>query len=276
MKLPKPMLAPNAEPNLDTLRYPVLASHKLDGVRFLMFDGKMYSRNMEPLHPAVTRRFQPVIEMAAKSGVCLDGEIWTRDLAFNKIVSAMADHEMCKHLYLHVFDILTVEEWYAEKPWTPFNRRVEQYSDWCSAHDPQGHHLVAVQQHRCRNAEQVLVLQQEAQSKGWEGLMLKCPNSVYAHRRATAKQNEFWKLKFWDAVNGVIVGFKQMQRLTDDARANNTDRSALGRLKRGHRQDDREMVDSIGSVEIEITDGQIFPKGTRFNGQPRHRTCGRP
>jgi len=264
MKLPKPMLAPNAEPNLETLRYPVLASHKLDGVRFLMFDGKMYSRNMEPLHPAVTRRFTPVIEMTKKTGVCLDGEIWAQDMAFNKIVSAMACHENSGHLYLYVFDMLSVEEWYAEKPWTPFSRRVEQYIDWCSANDPQGHCLVAVQQHGCRNAAQVLALQQEAQAKGWEGLMLKCPNSVYAHRRVTARQNEFWKMKFWDTINGVIVGFKQMQRLTDEAKANNIEKSALGRTKRGHRKDDREAVDDIGSVEIEVTDGQIFPKGTRF------------
>ena len=236
MKLPKPMLAPNGEPNLDTLRYPVFASHKLDGVRFLAFDGKMYSRNMEPLHPAVTKRFQPVVEMAEKSGVCLDGEIWTPGLAFNKITSAMAHPEMCGNLYLYVFDMLTIEEWYAARPWTPFHQRIKRYADWCDNHDPDGHSLVAVQQHTCENAEQVLALQEEAQANGWEGLMLKCPYSVYAHRRVTARQNEFWKLKFWDTINGVIVGFKQMQQLTDEAKETNTEKSPLGRTKRGHRQ----------------------------------------
>jgi DNA ligase-1 len=258
------MLAPNGDPNLDTLRYPVLASHKLDGVRFLMFDGKMYSRNMESLHPAVTKRFQPIIEAADKTGVCLDGEIWAHGLAFNKIVSAMADFEMCVDLRLHIFDILTVEERYAEKPWTPFRHRIEQYVDWCSRYDSESHDIVAVQQCDCNNAGQVLTLQQQAQKDGWEGLMLKCPNSVYAHRRVTAKKNEFWKLKFWDTINCVIVGFKQMRQLTDEAKSMNAERSALGRLKRGHRQDDRETVNRIGSVEVEVIDGQVFESGTRF------------
>ena len=78
------------------------------------------------------------------------------------------------------------------------------------------------------------------------------------------KQNVFWKLKFWDTINGKIVGFKQQCQLTEEARENNTEKSALGRTKRGHRQGDRETVDSIGSVEIEIADGQVFPRGTRF------------
>ena len=114
------------------------------------------------------------------------------------------------------------------------------------------------------DAAEVLALQQEAQANGLEGLMLKCPNSVYAHSRVTERQNTFWKLKFWDTINGKIVGFKQKQQLTDEAKATNTEKSALGRTKRGHRQDDRELVDGIGSVEIEVADGQVFQKGTRF------------
>jgi DNA ligase-1 len=251
MKLPKPMLAPNGDPNLDALRYPIFASHKLDGVRFLIFDGKMYSRNMEPLHPAVTQYFQPVIDWAQKSGVCLDGEIWRPDTSFNTIVSMMADSEKSHYLWLYVFDMLSIEEWYAAKPWTPFRGRVYQYDKWCAEHDPDKRLIKPVVQYECEDADAVLALQQESKRNGGEGLMLKCPNSVYAHSRATAKQNVFWKLKFWDTINGKIVGFKQQRQLTDEARENNTEKSALGRTKRGHRQGDREAVDSIGSVEIE-------------------------
>jgi len=87
---PKPMLAPNDSPDLDNIRYPVFASLKLDGVRFLIFDGKMMSRCMEPLHPATVERFQQVIDWATESNVCLDGEIWSPNLKFNQIQSALA------------------------------------------------------------------------------------------------------------------------------------------------------------------------------------------
>jgi DNA ligase-1 len=262
--LPKPMLAPNGDPDLKTLRYPIFASHKLDGVRFLIFDGKMYSRNMEPLHPAVTKHFQPVIHHAEKTGVCLDGEIWRPDTPFNQIVSRMSKPDMCPTLGLYAFDLLSVKEWHAPKAWTPFSERVCHYNVWCQSFDPDKQFIRPVEQYECEDADEILALQHEAKMNGLEGLMLKCPTSVYAHSRTTAKQNVFWKFKFWDTINGRIVDFKQKQQLTDEAKATNTERSALGRTKRGHRQDDRESVDAIGSVEIEVTDGQVFKKGTRF------------
>jgi DNA ligase-1 len=160
--------------------------------------------------------------------------------------------------------MLSIEEWYAAKPWTPFRDRVREYTDWREKWDADKQFLKSVVQYECKDADAVLSLQRDAQLNGGEGLMLKCPNSVYRHSRSTVKQNEFFKLKFWDTINGKIVDFKQKQRLTEEARENNTEKSALGRTKRGHRQDDREAVDDIGSVEIEITEGQVFPKGTRF------------
>jgi DNA ligase-1 len=176
----------------------------------------------------------------------------------------MANPEMCQRLWLYVFDILSLDEWYAAKPWTPFCDRVGPYTAWCKEYDRDKRFVKPVEQYECEDADAVLALRQEAKRNGLEGLMLKCPNSVYRHSRSTAKQNEFWKLKFWDTINGKIVDFKQKQQLTEEARENNTEKSLLGRTKRGHRQGDRETVDSIGSVEIEITDGQVFPKGTRF------------
>ena len=93
--------------------------------------------------------------------------------------------------------------------------------------------------------------------------MLKSPASYYIHSRVTAKQNLFWKLKFWNEVNAKIVGFKQGKTLTEEAREKNTKRNALGNLKRGHRKGDRTEVDKVGSVEVAVTDGQVFPKGTK-------------
>jgi len=262
--LPKPMLAPSGEPDLNTLKYPTMASVKMDGVRCLVFDGKMYSRSMEPLHPAVTERFQPIIDIAHRAGVCLDGEIWKEDMPFNKIMHATAHAEECKELRLHVFDILTVTEWYQAVPQTPFNQRANHYGPWCGLYDPEQKHCVPVTQYVCNDAEHVRRMRQEAYQLGYEGLMLKDPNSAYRHSRSTAKQNEFWKLKFWDTLNGKIVGFKQMSKLTEEAKATNTEKSALGRTKRGHKKDDREATEAIGSVEIEVTEGQSFPVGTRF------------
>jgi ATP-dependent DNA ligase len=116
-QLPQRMLAPNDCPDLGKIRYPVFASLKLDGVRFLIFDGKMLSRRMEPLHPATVERFRSVIDWAAESDVCLDGEIWSPNLKFNQIQTAVARPVSSDGLKLYVFDILKVPEWYSTKSW---------------------------------------------------------------------------------------------------------------------------------------------------------------
>jgi ATP-dependent DNA ligase len=140
---------------------------------------------------------------------------------------------------------------------------VVHYIHWCKGYDPKGEFLVPVEQHTCLNSEQVTEQMKPVKESGGEGLMLKNPTSYYVHSRTTATQNLFWKLKFWNECNAKIVGFKQGQTLTEEARENNTERSALGNLKRGHRKGDRVEVDKVGSVEVEVTDGQAFPKGTR-------------
>jgi DNA ligase-1 len=271
-KLPQPMLAPNDCPDLGNIPYPILASSKLDGVRFLIFDGKMLSRKMEPLHPATVKRFQPVIDWAAESNICVDGEIWSPNLKFNQIQSALAHPSPNDGLKLYVFDILPIDEWYSQKSWkekdageylTPFSQRHEQYVQWCKGKDSPRQFLVPVEQHRCLDKGQVMAQMRVAREQNGEGLMLKAPDSFYVHSRTTAKQNIFWKLKFWNEVNAKIVGFKQGKTLTEEARENNTERNALGSLKRGHRKGDREEVDKVGSVEVEVTSGQIFPAGTR-------------
>jgi DNA ligase-1 len=259
------MLAPSGEPDLSALQYPMLASYKLDGVRFLIFDGKLYSRSMEPLHPAVTKHFQPIIDKAKETNVCLDGEIWAPGQPFNKIMHMLAHEELCSQLRLHVFDLLPIEEWYAAKATTRFCERCSRYLNWCESEDSEGNHAVPVKQFLCDDEASVLQRKQEAKEAGHEGLMLKCPESVYVHSRTTAKQNIFWKLKFWDTINAVIIGFTQMQRLTEEAKATNTEKSALGRTKRGHKKADREAVDAIGTVELEVTEGQAFPQGTKFS-----------
>ena len=137
------------------------------------------------------------------------------------------------------------------------------YNQWCKWHDPKEKLLIPVEQHTCLNPEQVAEQMKSVKESGGEGLMLKSPTSFYVHSRTTAVQNIFWKLKFWDECNAKIVGFKQGKTLTEEARENNTERSALGNLKRGHRKGDRVEVEKIGSVEVEVTDGQTFPKGTR-------------
>ena len=70
----------------------------------------MMSHRMELFHPATIKRFQQVIDWAAESDVCLDGEIWSPNLKFNQIQSALARPTPNDGLRLYIFDILKIPE----------------------------------------------------------------------------------------------------------------------------------------------------------------------
>ena len=59
----KPQLAPNESVDLDNIKYPILASYKLDGIRCLFIKGEMLSRSLKPIvNKQLREKFKPLIE----------------------------------------------------------------------------------------------------------------------------------------------------------------------------------------------------------------------
>jgi len=265
----KPMQAANDKPVLSKINYPVLTSTKFDGVRFLIVDGKFLSKKMEPLHPVVTKRFKDIVELATSSGVILDGEICAEGMKFHEITAAMAHEEDVGDLKLYVFDMVTVAEWKKNITWKnkegakAFEERVVDYQEWCDKNDPNQVKLVPVHHTVCHNEKAVQNEFDFNVKGGMEGIMLHCPKSPYIHSRATAKQNIFWKMKQWTTISAKIVDFGQKGILTEEAKKTNTTKDNLGRTKRGHKKADRELVDEVGTVFVEIIAEQGFPEGLK-------------
>jgi ATP-dependent DNA ligase len=109
-KEPDVMLAPNATPNLEELSYPILASVKLDGIRGIIKNGEMLTRKMESFKPMMIRRFQKIIELALELGVVFDFEVWSPDLSFTQISSAVSSQTLCNRLKLYIFDVVKLTE----------------------------------------------------------------------------------------------------------------------------------------------------------------------
>jgi len=69
MKTFKPMLAPNEKIDISTLKYPLLASYKLDGIRCIFKDGQMYSRALKQFPNIKLReRFAELAKLAKIKG----------------------------------------------------------------------------------------------------------------------------------------------------------------------------------------------------------------
>ncbi|MCX6877329.1 MAG: hypothetical protein NTW21_26500 [Verrucomicrobia bacterium] len=94
----KPMLASKCE-RPDLLPFPVLATPKLDGIRYLKLGGKALTRSFKPISNRFAREW---IEANLPDG--LDGELMLRGGTFNETTSAIGARDGQPDFVFHVFD----------------------------------------------------------------------------------------------------------------------------------------------------------------------------
>ena len=156
-KVIKPLLATKAE--FDKIQYPVLATPKLDGIRCLMVDGVAMSRSMKP----IPNRFVQE-QLSGLSG--LDGELMLKG-DFNQVMSGIMSQDGEPDFYYSVFDNWSLDygyplrledtEWYTDHPRVEFLHPVE-----------------------ILNEESLIAYLDDCLDKGYEGVMIRQPNSKFA------------------------------------------------------------------------------------------------
>src|SRR3990170_6734133 len=94
----KPMLAGTIK-DLKEIRYPVLCTPKLDGIRALKIDGKLVSRNFKPIPNVHIRQ---LIESQLPDGV--DGELICTGKSFQQTTSAVMSEDGQRQVDYYIFD----------------------------------------------------------------------------------------------------------------------------------------------------------------------------
>ena len=269
----KPYLAATANANIDTeITYPILVGCKFDGLRALAIDGVMYTRAGLPFKPLVQKRFAKLLELAQQRNTVLDGELYNHDMTFQEINSAVSHEDKVGRLVFHAFDCMPRECWGKPKeqsskyPDLTYKMRLTALTLFANKEKLPETDFVVVTQTVCFSKDEVVTAYERFLEEGFEGVMLRSQNGYYKHGRSTVKERDLRKLKPFESVDAVIVGFKQQAQLTEKAKATITDKDAFGRSKRGHRKGDRELVEAVGSVEVEYicpvdgTKKRCFPK----------------
>ena len=101
-KITKPMLAGKCE-QPEALRFPVLATPKLDGIRCLKIEGRALTRSYKPISNRFVREW---IEANLPDGV--DGELMLRGGTFNATTSAIGRESGEPDFVFHVFDYVSL------------------------------------------------------------------------------------------------------------------------------------------------------------------------
>ena len=242
----KPMLAGKCT-DVSKLKYPVLASLKLDGVRCIMVSGKLMSRTLKPIpNHLVQEVFKDVPDGS-------DGELIIGDpTAFNayrKTVSAvMGDGNDISGLRFYVFDNFKYD--------APFVSRHNHLMTTICELNTQG---LEVLSHRlCIDEQELNDFEAKAVDAGHEGVMVRSLGGPYKQGRSTEKEGYLLKIKRFEDAEAEVTGFEERMHNGNSATTN-----ALGRTERSSHKENLIGRGDLGALTVK---GLQAPyKGVEFN-----------
>jgi len=260
----RPMLAPSKIATREMLagKYPWLVSRKFDGIRCLMLESKLTSRNGK-ITP--NTNLWAILSSArshcAKNGIVLDGELWSPELSFQEIMSVVMseDKEVPESLNYHIFDCLFRGEWEQEyaSSYVPFRTRYWRYIQLALPR------VVAVVQKVCEDWESIESLYNEELARGGEGVMIRNPNGEYKHNRCTVREANMFKLKPFDLADAIVTGYEPLNVMDEDV---DRDVDPFGRSGAVHKKGDRHDVEALGALIVQSESGLVeFRIGSGFD-----------
>ena len=235
----KPRLGVNVE--LDKLTYPVYMSPKLDGIRVIVKDGQVLSRNGKLIPNLFTQSL-------FKSYCGIDGELIVgspvHPNVFQTTTSGVMTIEGSPNVKLYAFD-----SWNAEGGIN------ERYVKLLQITKDNSTNIEIVQQTVVNSEEELLKFEEDCLQTGYEGVIIRYPNAKYKNGRSTIKEGALLKLKRFDDSEAIILSMEPLLRNHNEATKN-----ALGYTERSSHKDNLITDDLLGSLYV-----QDCVTGVKFN-----------
>ena len=254
----KPMLAGKCT-DTSALKYPVLISRKLDGVRCTVQGGILLSRSLKPIpNVSVQKLFKDLPEG-------IDGELIFGDpcspSAYRDTVSiVMSDDKPADGINLHVFDK------YEDKEFSVRIRHAEAAVNRCLMME--GSQVKFVKHVCCNNETELQETEEKWLDAGNEGVMIRSYEGPYKCGRSSEREGYLLKLKRFEDMEGVVVGTEEMQH-----NGNEAFRNELGRTARSSAKDGKSGMGVLGKLNLVGLTGPFkgvsFDCGTGFDAAMR-------
>lgn len=240
----KPMLAATPD-DLNQLKFPMLASPKLDGIRAIIRDGVVYSRRLKPIPNIHVQRAFAHLDW-------FDGELIYRDptslSCYRDTSSAVMgqDSPKGKEVEFYAFD-------HFQDPTDPYWKRQTKL---CLPYKLD--HVII------NSLQELLEYETAITGQGYEGVMLRHPDGMYKYGRSTMREHLLIKIKRFIDNEFVVVGFEEQMH-----NANPAQRNEIGQLKRSSHQANMVPKGTLGSLLLKFDDHQIMSVGSGFTDTER-------
>lgn len=243
----KPLLSATVE-DVEKLKYPLLASPKIDGIRAAMVGGHLLTRKLKFIPNAFVRR---ELEKHAVALEGFDGELVVPG-GFQAVTSGIMSRDGAPDFEYCVFDFWAHDDAFVRR--LDLARKIADKLD-----HPRVHVVAHVGIH---DPAQLLSYEAKCLEAGFEGVMLRDPHGLYKFGRSTLREGILMKLKRFVDFEAEIIGFEEKMHNGNEA---TTD--ALGHTKRSTAKAGKRGAGTLGALLCRRDDGVEFSVGTGSMGE---------
>jgi DNA ligase-1 len=253
MLISHPMLAGTVK-DTNTLKYPLAATYKLDGIRCLCSDTGVISRTFKPI---ANKNISKILSQILPVGI--DGEIMAGS-NFQEVTHAVMSQDGEPEFYYNIFDYVKDS---CEKP---YMSRISDLIEWYATLDERCRKFIKILIPEIINNEvELLAFEEKALDLGYEGVILRSLDSPYKNGRATMKEGYLLKLKRFLDSEATILGFEELMNNNNVAT-----KDAFGRSERSSHRANLANAGTMGAILVEdINTKQQFKIGTGFDANLR-------
>ena len=199
----KVMLADNEQPDLATVKYPVLVQPKFDGFRavYIPSVGFMGRNGKRIRNKNLEKHFGRIYGI---NSFVLDGELYSHTVGFNEIASILnsEDKEIPEHIVYMVYDGMLKKEWEDQSCKATYMERLTELKTFFPfLNIPQGF--------TCFNPKEVKGCFDVMLNDGYEGVMLKSKEGLYQWKRVRLSSGIMMKLKPTVTYDLEIIDFEE-------------------------------------------------------------------
>jgi len=181
-----PMLAHKYEKYKDKIEFPLLVSPKIDGARMVIQEDGLFTRNGKEYVscPHITELFKPLFEKYPNW--VIDGEVYAHDVSFEKVMSLVRKskpteediQESEKMISIYIFDGVV------DDTNLGFEKRFELIRKEINNIIGETEKIKYVENNIITSDAEVEKYHSEFVADGYEGLMIRIPNSIYENKRS--------------------------------------------------------------------------------------------
>ena len=251
----KPMLAATAtDEQIRTLLSTfgkMNASPKLDGIRCTIQQGKALSRSLKLIR---NEHVQAILGDPALNG--LDGEL---------IVGSPTAHDVYRTTTSAIMRTIGIPDF----TFWIFDNCKDEHSYTIRRETLHAIHpkVAVLESVVVTNMEELHIYEEACLTAGFEGVILRDPNSMYKHGRATAKQGELVKVKRFTDAEAIIIDVVEFQHNCNEKVTNE-----LGRSQRSSHKENKIPGGKLGAfICEEVATGITFNIGTGFTDELRNQ-----